>query len=94
MSNTPEDLVDEFLNSDDARLSHAGMTCRTCSLKPELREKVEAACIAFNKKRAERETTVSWQSFTKHVLRAKLKYPYQWRAIRSHLQNCMGIEVA
>lgn len=79
----------EFLAKNQGR--RPGPKCTTCSL-PNLDE-VNQAVLKFNKAR-QRGHRMSWRCFLQEYLEPELNYPLRVRALKDHLQNCLGQEVS
>lgn len=89
--NTPEAKVDAFLESPEAARHRGGGTCRTCALPN--REMIDRALQRFQEARATGRTTVPWRSFVQHAIvkDADFAYPYKWRALLKHAEDCLEL---
>jgi hypothetical protein len=90
---SPEEALAEFLTEapKDVLTGRGGAPCQTC--RHPQRKLIEEACRLFNEKRRSGETSASWNSFLKHVLKPKFGYGLDIRSLRRHLENCLEWQI-
>lgn len=88
--------VDEFIATSKA--PRGGGRCKTCAHAN--RKQVEADAVRFNELRGGTArdgkgkplpaTAMSWAHFVKHHLRVAYGYLPDHRALRAHMETCLG----
>jgi hypothetical protein len=81
------DPLDSFLSTE---LHRPSVHCATC--RHPNRAAVEDVLLRFNEARRTGATSVKWRNMVREVLAKHYGYTHDHRAVRNHMEDCLGIQ--